>query len=284
LSKNLVGVLLMLSLAACANGDAGSVNGGDEPVAGGEALVERIDILIMESFPVQVAAVLQGNLPDGCTLIDQVAVEREDVVFVITISVYRPADQICTEALVPFEEQVALDVYGLPAGVYTVTAGAVSETFELAVDNVPSDGEPEPSAEPSASISGLVWHDLCPADAGAATDGCVESEGDGYEANGILDAGEPGIAGVMVTLNRNVCPPELLATTTTDANGRYRFDGLRIGQYRIIIEAESSANESILMPGVWTAPVLRSGSAVVVVDEGEAKEGVDFGWDYALAP
>ena len=43
---------------------------------------------------------------------------------------------MCTEALVPYEQAVPLDVAGLPAGVYTVTVNGVSDTFELAVDNV----------------------------------------------------------------------------------------------------------------------------------------------------
>jgi inhibitor of cysteine peptidase len=107
----------------------------------GEAIVDEIDILILESFPVQVNVVARGNLPDGCTEIDEIIRELEEQTFNVTITTARPADAMCTEALVPFEETFSLDVYGLPAGVYTVDVNGVTGTFELAVDN-------EPQAEP----------------------------------------------------------------------------------------------------------------------------------------
>ena len=48
----------------------------------GLAVVDSIDILIMESMPVQVNVVARGNLPDGCTSIGlsptNVVVERKE--------------------------------------------------------------------------------------------------------------------------------------------------------------------------------------------------------------
>ena len=41
----------------------------------------------------------------------------------------------CSQAVVPFEETVALDVEGLPAGTYTVVLWDTSETFTLDMDN-----------------------------------------------------------------------------------------------------------------------------------------------------
>ena len=102
----------------------------------GLAVVDSIDILIMESMPVQVSVVARGNLPDGCTSIGQATTERDDKTFVVTLTTRRPLDAMCTEALVPYEQAVPLEVAGLPAGVYTVTVNGVSDTFELAVDNV----------------------------------------------------------------------------------------------------------------------------------------------------
>ena len=102
----------------------------------GLAVVDSIDILIMESMPVQVSVVARGNLPDGCTTIGEAATQRDDTIFVVTLTTRRPLDAVCTEALVPYEQAVPLDVAGLPAGVYTVTVNGVSDTFELAVDNV----------------------------------------------------------------------------------------------------------------------------------------------------
>lgn len=113
----------------------------EEPPAGtgavqtGEAVVESVDVLILESFPVQIHVVVTGYLPDGCTTLDQVSTEQNGNEFVVTITTQRPADMMCTQALVPYEEVVPLDVAGLPAGQYTVTVNGVSASFELAVDN-----------------------------------------------------------------------------------------------------------------------------------------------------
>jgi inhibitor of cysteine peptidase len=112
---------------------------GGEVIAG-QARVEEIEVLILESFPLQVNVVAGGNLPDGCTTIDEIEEEREGNRFVVTITTVRPADQACTEALVPFEEVISLDVVGLPAGTYTVDVNGVQGTFEFAVDNKLSDG------------------------------------------------------------------------------------------------------------------------------------------------
>jgi inhibitor of cysteine peptidase len=116
----------------------------------GEAIVDEIDILILESFPVQVNVVARGNLPDGCTEIDEIISELEGQTFNVTITTARPADAMCTEALVPFEETFSLDVYGLPAGVYTVDVNGVTGTFELAVDNAPQAEPGAPQTEPDA--------------------------------------------------------------------------------------------------------------------------------------
>ncbi len=100
-----------------------------------EAVVERIEILLLESFPIQVHVVAQGNLPDSCTEIDEITEERDGDTFRVTITTSRPADAMCAEVLVPFEEVIALDVVGLPAGVYTVSVNGVTDTFEFTMDN-----------------------------------------------------------------------------------------------------------------------------------------------------
>lgn len=100
-----------------------------------EATVDSVEVQILESFPVQVHVVVSGYLPDGCTRLDEVTTEQNGNEFVVTITTKRPADAICTQALVPYEEVVPLDVAGLPAGEYTVTVNGVMTSFELAMDN-----------------------------------------------------------------------------------------------------------------------------------------------------
>ncbi len=101
-----------------------------------EATVESIDIMILESFPVQVHVNVTGYLGDGCTTLGDIETTQEGDTFVMTITTQRLTDAICTQQLVGFEENVALDVQGLPAGTYTVNANGITNTFTLDVDNV----------------------------------------------------------------------------------------------------------------------------------------------------
>jgi len=101
----------------------------------GLALVDEIDILILESFPVQINVIASGNLPDPCTEISEVLQEKEGNTFFITIKTYRPPG-FCIQVIAPFEEIISLEVYGLPAGTYTVDVNGVQGTFDLEIDNI----------------------------------------------------------------------------------------------------------------------------------------------------
>ncbi|HNS50303.1 MAG TPA: hypothetical protein PKO09_03890 [Anaerolineae bacterium] len=136
--RKLVAAVLALAILAAACGTtqepgATPTPGGD--VIRGSASVDAIDILILESFPVQVQVRVSGNLPDGCTELGETAQERQGTAFTVTLGTVRPAHALCTEALVPFETTVALDVLGLKAGQYAVAVNGVSGTFTLSIDN-----------------------------------------------------------------------------------------------------------------------------------------------------
>lgn len=146
----IIGILIAL-LAACGapNGELppgdspgeGPAAGDSDPVpvdpaiANGGAFVERLDVLVMESFPVQVRAQVGGTLADGCTTLQGTEVERDGSEFQILFDTFRDPDAVCTQALVPFETSVDLDVAGLPADTYIVRAGDLTETFTLDVAN-----------------------------------------------------------------------------------------------------------------------------------------------------
>jgi hypothetical protein len=256
----------------------------DDGVVEGMANVTSVEILILESFPVQIHVVARGSLPDGCTTLDEVTVERTANTFQVTITTVRPVGIACTEAEVPFERVIPLDVYGLPTGIYTVVVNGVSGTFELAVDNVPA---VEPTVAPApATIGGKVWHDLCAVPYESVDEppvGCVKLPDGGIVANGALEAGEPGIEGVEVALGGGACPATGLATTTTDAVGMYSFAGLDPGTYCVSVDALNAINGSILIPGGWTYPN-QEGQATVAVGAGESSLGANFGWDFQFLP
>lgn len=151
-------VLLFLTACGAPTPDVGRDNPQDRPMPAGMAPVESIEILILESFPVQVLVRVRGNLPDSCTDIDQINQRSglENNAFWVEITTVRPTDKACTKAPVPFEETISLVVYGLPAGTYTVDVNGVSGTFTLDVDNVLPEGAANDAPEGALSVPELL--------------------------------------------------------------------------------------------------------------------------------
>lgn len=75
---------------------------------------------------------------------------------------------------------------------------------------------------PTSEMGDFVWEDL--------------------NANGTQETGEPGIAGVNVSLYD--CSDNLIATATTDANGFYVFTGLDADDYYVVFNAPSGYQPS----------------------------------------
>jgi inhibitor of cysteine peptidase len=129
----LLTIMTGFALSACGSAAAPT----DEYIYGQDATVESLEVILMESFPVQVNVGVSGYLPDGCTELYQVTSERDGQQFVLTIETRRPSGDIaCSQALVPFTETVSLEVLGLDAGTYTIIAQDQETTFTLDVDNV----------------------------------------------------------------------------------------------------------------------------------------------------
>ncbi|HKK83358.1 MAG TPA: hypothetical protein VJ958_03930 [Atribacterota bacterium] len=100
------------------------------------ATVTEIDILILESFPVQVHVVAKGYLPNPCTQIDEIIKSREGNDFTVTIKT-KTSPGPCIQVIQPFEETIPLDVYGLPAGTYNVNVNGIEDSFTFDIDNIP---------------------------------------------------------------------------------------------------------------------------------------------------
>lgn len=103
--------------------------------------------------------------------------------------------------------------------------------------------------------------------------------------NGLQDSGEAGVAGVTVTLLRAQDAGELeVARAQTDANGRYRFDGVRPGAYRVAFAWPEGYVTAAQMPdfpligSALPAGLLREGcTAIFSVRSGEAYLAADAG-------
>ncbi|MCI0399087.1 MAG: hypothetical protein L0332_19080 [Chloroflexi bacterium] len=278
----LLGLGLASLLAGCVGGGAaaGTATATAGPVAS-LATVESIEIIVQETFPVQVSVVARGMWPNSCTTIDRVEQRRTQAIFRVTLATLERHDVACPETPVPFEESVALDVLGLPAGIYIVEVNNVEDTFTLQKDNVPDVG--------NAVISGRIWHDLCAVSGEGGVEaspspGCRPADGGGYQANGVLQPGEPGLGGIIVTLGPGMCPASGLAVTVTDGDGFYLFGGLKAGAYCVMIDPAQEQNASLLVPGQWTYSPDPGGWANLTLIPGENKADVNFGWDYQFLP
>jgi protocatechuate 3,4-dioxygenase beta subunit len=113
-------------------------------------------------------------------------------------------------------------------------------------------------------------------------------------ANGVQDAGEPGVPGVTVKL-LDATGTTVLATTTTDGSGLYLFTGLTPGTYTVMFvppsgymvspkgqgaddAKDSDADLSTGMTGTYT---LASGQTNLTVDAGLFRKAAlgDFVWE-----
>jgi hypothetical protein len=221
--------------------------------------------------------------------VDQVSARREENVFTVTITTTRPADALCTQVLGSFERVIPLDVLDMPAGSYFVSVNGVTDSFELRVDNLSV--TPEPTDDASAAIQGVVWHDTCGVAEGGegeavvnVSDGCVPALDGGFEANGVRDLDEPGLAGVLVTLGAGACPSSGEAEATTTAEGNYSFTGLTADTYCVTIDPQSGQNAPLLIPGSWTQPPGGENDVQVELERGQVRSNLNFGWDYQFLP
>lgn len=128
--------------AACAPVAGASPANTETPVPqlpGSVAIVESVEIQILESMPVQVNVVVRGQLPDaGCTTVRSVEQVREGNVFHVTLVTTTDPLALCAQALTPFEEIVSLDVRDLLSGTYFVNVHGVEASFELTANELPS--------------------------------------------------------------------------------------------------------------------------------------------------
>jgi hypothetical protein len=146
----------------------------------------------------------------------------------------------------------------------------------------------------NASISGRVWHDLCdlPLSEGLSpvpySPGCTPLVDGTFQANGLEEPGEPGLAGLQVALAEGGCPGTPLTTTATGADGAFIFASLLSGRYCLTIDANDPVNSTLLTNGRWTLPAVASlraqAAREVSVATGDQLPAQDFGWDIDIHP
>ena len=158
----------------------------------------------------------------------------------------------------------------------TVPAGATSMTVQ-GISGGPN-GSPASFAWSAATLS-LELPPPAPAALG-------DFVWDDLNANGIQDAGEPGLAGVTVRLSD--CAGTVLASTATDANGLYLFSNLAPGGYRVefvtpsgyvFSPADQGANDALDSDANTTTGL----TGCTTLSAGETNRSVDAGMNVPQA-
>ena len=87
----------------------------------GEAYVNESQLFIMESFPIQVAVEIKGDLPSPChTLVANVAEPDEDKRIFIEIYAGYKLGEDCIQVLEPFEERISISMSDQSDGLYSI--------------------------------------------------------------------------------------------------------------------------------------------------------------------
>jgi hypothetical protein len=93
----------------------------DEPPQGGAVFINSADLLIMESYPVQIALHVTGDLPTPChSFYSQVVAPDAENRIAVTVWSESDPELMCMQVLQPFDESVSIPMTGQPDGTYSV--------------------------------------------------------------------------------------------------------------------------------------------------------------------
>lgn len=70
--------------------------------------------------------IIEGTFPDGCTTMGSIDQQIDGDMLIITANTERPADLMCTQAIVSFEQTLPLDLASIPDGEYQVIVNGIA--------------------------------------------------------------------------------------------------------------------------------------------------------------
>lgn len=130
--KKIIPLIALLALVAAACGDAEASDTTDTTAADGTrspAYVESVEFQYLESYPVQVRAVVSGNLPTPCHELQWSLDESDPDAPVLEMWSTADPEAVCAQVLEPFEEVIPIGSY--ETGSYTLTLDGESYPFEI---------------------------------------------------------------------------------------------------------------------------------------------------------
>ena len=93
--------------------------------------IEKIDVLILESFPPQIMVKVDGWLPDGCSEVGDVTQQRNGFTIDVTIPIRRLSAGACIAIAPQVSRNIRLSGSFAESGAYTVRVNGVEKSFTL---------------------------------------------------------------------------------------------------------------------------------------------------------
>ncbi len=119
------------------------------------APIDRVEILVAESFPPQYFVLVESGLPNGCVKFDRYEVARDGDTIRVAVINREPVGMFCTDEYGAVENNIPLGSDFDPGATYTVQVNDVAETF-VTQDAAPTPDigpTPTPDIDPTATPS-----------------------------------------------------------------------------------------------------------------------------------
>ncbi|NWF70276.1 MAG: hypothetical protein HXY40_14415 [Chloroflexi bacterium] len=127
------------------------------PAPGIDTVIESVQPLILEAYPMHLVLQVSGYHPDGCEF--PVIVEQAIGGSAITVRIYRqvPIDVMCPAVIVPYQANITVDGT-FTGGIYSVTVNGVSTQVDFGGAPPPLTPTPTPFGIPSGA--GIIVQDV----------------------------------------------------------------------------------------------------------------------------
>ncbi len=125
-------IVLVIALAGTLAGEFGDNDNEADPsdeYQVSDVNINRVDVRLAESHPVQVYVEIAGYLPDPCWNAQEPVVEQDGQRFEIEIVAERKADEVCPQVIEDYETVVELGT--ADPGDYVVSVNGVEQEFEV---------------------------------------------------------------------------------------------------------------------------------------------------------
>jgi heat shock protein HslJ/LysM repeat protein len=148
-------ILVFVTSAGGPTPQAGETPGqpGEPEMVEKLAPIDRVEILVAESFPPQYFVLVESGLPNGCVEFDRYEVTRDGDAIRVAVINLEPVGMECEDVYGTVEHNVPLGSDFDPGTTYTVLVNDVAETFVTESAAPAPDMDPTPTASSTSACA-----------------------------------------------------------------------------------------------------------------------------------